>query len=255
MPRFDLFPAVDIAGGTLARAPRGGASTDPLDIVRTFARGGASWLHLADLDRAFGRGMNDAQLAALVREAHALGVRTQYSGGIDSGEALAVALASECARVNISAAALADRDFVREAIRTHGDRIAVCVDVRLTSIHPRGRKEPVGELDSTLAFLRDAGCARLIVTEIERDGALAGPPLALLEHVSSISSAEILASGGAASLDDIEALARLAGRTRVRGAIVGRALLDGRFTLPEALERVRNVAAMHAGQPPSERTP
>ncbi|ANP28141.1 MULTISPECIES: HisA/HisF-related TIM barrel protein [Dermabacter] len=254
MPRFDLFPAVDIAGGTLARAPRGGASTDPLDIVRTFARDGASWLHLADLDRAFGRGTNDAQLAAIVREAHALGVRTQYSGGIDSGEALAAALASDCARVNISAAALAERDFVREAIRTHGDRIAVCVDVRGASIHPRGRKEPIGDLDSTLTFLRGAGCARLIVTEIERDGALSGPPLALLERVSHESCGDIIASGGAASLGDIEALVRLSTFTRVRGAIVGRALLEGRFTLSEALERVRNVEARHARQP-SERTP
>ena len=254
MPRFDLFPAVDIAGGTLARAPRGGASTDPLDIVRTFARDGASWLHLADLDRAFGRGTNDAQLAAIVREAHALGVRTQYSGGIDTAGALDSALASGCARVNLSSAALANRDFVSDAIRTHGERIAVCVDVRGGTVHPRGAKHPVGELDDILAFLSNAGCARLIVTEVERDGALSGPPLALLERVSHESCGDIIASGGAASLDDIKALARLADRTRVRGAIVGRALLEGRFTLSEALERVRKVENDGAAQP-SERTP
>lgn len=254
MPRFELLPAVDIAGGTLARAPRATREMNPLDVARSFALDGAEWLHLADLDRAFGRGANASLLSDIVREASTLGMRTQYSGGIDTADALDTALASGCARVNLSSAALANRDFVSDAIRTHGDRIAVCVDVRGASIHPRGRKEPIGDLDSTLTFLRGAGCARLIVTEIERDGALAGPPLALLEQVSSISSSEILASGGAASLDDIKALARLADRTRVRGAIVGRALLEGRFTLSEALERVRNVEARHARQP-SERTP
>ncbi|QEU11462.1 HisA/HisF-related TIM barrel protein [Dermabacter vaginalis] len=254
MPRFELLPAVDIAGGTLARAPRATGELNPLDVARSFALDGAEWLHLADLDRAFDRGANASLLADIVREASTLGVRTQYSGGIDTADALDTALASGCARVNLSSAALANRDFVSDAIRTHGERIAVCVDVRGGTVHPRGAKHPVGELDDILAFLSNAGCARLILTDVERDGALSGPPLALLERVSHGSCGDIIASGGAANLGDIEALVRLTTFTRVRGAIVGRALLEGRFTLPEALERVRKVENHGAAQP-SERTP
>lgn len=253
MPQIELLPALDIADGALARAPYGNESARPLDVARSFAHDGATWLHLADLDRAFGSGTNDHQLAALVREAHVLGMRTQYSGGIDNAAALTTALDSGCSRANISAAALADRDFVHRAIKAHGERIAVCVDVRGDCVHPRGRKSPVGDLDEILAFLTDAGCVRLIVTEIERDGALVGPPLALLERISSVTSAEIIASGGIASLDDIGSLAQLAARTRVRGAVVGRALLEARFSFSQALARVRDVEATEAGQP-SERT-
>ncbi|MDU1123259.1 MAG: HisA/HisF-related TIM barrel protein, partial [Dermabacter sp.] len=170
----------------------------------------------------------------------------------DSPDALTTALATGCARVNLSASALADRGFVREAIHAHAERLAVCVDVRGTLVHPRGSEDPIGELTDILAFLNDAGCARLIVTEIDRDGALSGPPLALLESVSGATDAELIASGGIADLKDIEELVRLAGHTRVAGAIVGRALLEGRFGLAEALACVQRAENEGAEQP-SER--
>lgn len=219
MSQLALLPAIDIAGGALARAPRGRDALHPAEAARLFARSGAAWIHLADLDLAFGTGSNDTLLAEIVRGAQDLGVRTQCSGGIDSPDALTTALATGCARVNV---------------------------------HPRGSEDPIGELTDILAFLNDAGCARIIVTEVDRDGALSGPPVALLESVSRATDAELIASGGIANLKDIEDLARLAGHTRVAGAIVGRALLDGRFGLAEALACVQRAENEGAEQP-SER--
>ena len=194
-------------------------------------RDGAEWVHLVDLDAAFGRGSNRELLARVVGE---LDVDVELSGGIRDDESLAAALATGCRRVNLGTAALESPEWCARAIAEYGDRIAVGLDVRGTRLAARGWTREGGELYETLARLDAEGCARYVVTDITKDGTLRGPNLDLLREVCAATPRPVVASGGVSSLDDIRALAGLTA-VGVEGAIVGKALYAGAFTLPEAL--------------------
>jgi len=238
-----LLPAVDVADGAAVRLVRGAAGSetsygDPLEAALTWQRGGAQWIHLVDLDAAFGRGDNRALLADVVRR---VDVAVELSGGIRDDASLEAALATGCARVNLGTAALESPDWVRRAIAAHGERIAVGLDVRGTTLAARGWTQDGGDLWATLARLDQDGCSRYVVTDVHRDGTLTGPNLDLLREVCARTPAAVVASGGVSSLDDLRAIAALRAENghRVEGAIVGKALYAGAFTLPEALAAVR----------------
>ena|SRR5215472_1561534 len=236
---LELLPAVDVAGGRTVRLVQGAAGTetsygDPTDAALAWQEAGARWIHLVDLDAAFGRGSNGPQLADLIGR---LDVKVELSGGIRDDIALSGALATGCARVVIGTAALEDPDWVAKAIAEHGDRIAVGLDVRGTRLAARGWTTDGGELDDALDRLELAGCHRYVVTDIEKDGMLRGPNLDLLRQVCARTDKPVVASGGVASLTDLHAIASLV-PLGVEGAIVGKALYAGAFTLPEALAAV-----------------
>ncbi|MDT4940083.1 MAG: phosphoribosyl isomerase [Pseudonocardiales bacterium] len=235
-----LLPAVDVADGAAVRLVQGEAGTetsygDPLDAALAWQRDGAEWLHLVDLDAAFGRGDNRDLLASVVRS---LDIAVELSGGIRDDASLESALATGAARVNLGTAALEAPDWVRGAIAHYGDRIAVGLDVRGTTLAARGWTQEGGDLWETLARLDDDGCARYVVTDVHRDGTLTGPNLELLRDVCARTDAPVVASGGVSSLEDLRAIAGLT-ELGVEGAIVGKALYAGAFTLPEALAAVR----------------
>jgi 1-(5-phosphoribosyl)-5-[(5-phosphoribosylamino)methylideneamino] imidazole-4-carboxamide isomerase/N-(5'phosphoribosyl)anthranilate isomerase len=232
-----LLPAVDVADGAAVRLVQGAAGTetsygDPLEAARAWQRDGAQWLHLVDLDAAFGRGNNRELLRQVVG---ALDIAVELSGGIRDDASLDAALATGAVRVNLGTAALEDPDWVRTAIAKHGDRIAVGVDVRGTTLAARGWTKEGGDLWETLERLDQHGCARYVVTDVHRDGTLTGPNLQLLRDVCVRTPAYVVASGGVSSLEDLRAIDALG---TVEGAIVGKALYAGAFTLPEALAAV-----------------
>ncbi len=237
---FELLPAVDVAGGRAVRLVQGRAGTEttygaPLDAALAWQADGAQWIHLVDLDAAFGRGDNAALLAEVVG---ALDVRVELSGGIRDDESLAAALATGCARVNIGTAALEDPDWCASVIAKYGDRVAVGLDVRGSTLAARGWTEDGGDLWEVLARLERQDCSRYVLTDVTRDGTLTGPNLQLLQRVCEIADAPVVASGGVSSLADLVALAALA-PSGLEGAIVGKALYAGAFTLPQALAAVR----------------
>ncbi len=234
-----LLPAVDVADGAAVRLVQGAAGTetsygDPLAAATAWQRGGAEWIHLVDLDAAFGRGNNRELLGDVVRRLH---VAVELSGGIRDDASLEAALATGAARVNVGTAALESPDWVRTAIAKYGDRIAVGLDVRGTTLAARGWTQDGGDLWQTLQRLDDEGCARYVVTDVHRDGTLTGPNVQLLRDVCARTSAPVVASGGVSSLDDLRAIASLT-PIGIEGAIVGKALYAGAFTLPEALAAV-----------------
>ena len=234
-----LLPAVDVAGGQAVRLVQGEAGTetgygDPMEAALAWQRAGAEWIHLVDLDAAFGRGSNAALLGEVVRR---LDLNVELSGGIRDDDSLAAALATGCTRVNIGTAALENPDWVRSVIGRHGDQIAVGLDVRGTRLAARGWTSEGGDLHETLDRLDADGCARYVVTDVTKDGTLRGPNLDLLRDVCARTSRPVVASGGVSSLADLEAIAGLV-PLGVEGAIVGKALYAGAFTLEEALKAV-----------------
>jgi phosphoribosyl isomerase A len=240
---FTLLPAVDVVDGQAVRLVRGAAGTetgygDPMEAAREWVRGGAEWVHLVDLDAAFGRGSNADLLAGIIA---GLDVRVELSGGIRDDASLDRALGTGAARVIIGTAALEDPDWVAGVVGRHGDRVAVGLDGRADGgswrVSARGWTTDGGDLFETLARLDAAGCGRYVVTDINRDGMLTGPNLDLLRAVCAATGAAVIASGGVSSLTDLAALAGLA-PAGVEGAIVGKALYAGAFTLPEALAAV-----------------
>lgn len=236
-PTLDLLPAVDVQDGQAVRLVQGEAGSEttygaPLEAALTFQRGGARWLHLVDLDAAFGRGSNAALLAEVVA---AVDMQVELSGGIRDDESLAAALATGCRRVNLGTAALENPEWTAEVIAEHGDRVAVGLDVRGTTLAARGWTREGGDLWETLERLDAAGCSRYVVTDVAKDGTLRGPNLDLLREVCARTDAPVIASGGVSSLADLEALRGLVA-DGVEGAIVGKALYAGSFTLAEALD-------------------
>jgi phosphoribosyl isomerase A len=234
-----LLPAVDVADGAAVRLVQGEAGTEtsygePLEAALAWQRDGAEWVHLVDLDAAFGRGDNRELLATVVRR---LDVAVELSGGIRDDTSLDAALATGAARVNLGTAALESPDWVRAAIARHGDKIAVGLDVRGTTLAARGWTTEGGDIWATLARLDADGCARYVVTDVHKDGTLTGPNLQLLRDVCARTEAPVVASGGVSSLDDLRAIAGLTD-LGVEGAIVGKALYAGAFTLAEALAAV-----------------
>ncbi|MFG2086080.1 MULTISPECIES: bifunctional 1-(5-phosphoribosyl)-5-((5-phosphoribosylamino)methylideneamino)imidazole-4-carboxamide isomerase/phosphoribosylanthranilate isomerase PriA [unclassified Spirillospora] len=235
-----LLPAVDVADGQAVRLVQGEAGTEtsygaPLEAALAWQRAGAEWIHLVDLDAAFGRGSNRELLAEVTGK---LDVRVELSGGIRDDASLEAALATGCARVNIGTAALEDPAWCRKIIASHGDKIAVGLDVRGTTLAARGWTREGGDLWDVLARLEDDGCPRYVVTDVTKDGTLRGPNTGLLREVCSRTDKPVIASGGVSSLDDLRALAGLTG-DGVEGAIVGKALYARAFTLEEALEAVK----------------
>jgi phosphoribosylanthranilate isomerase len=237
MSRLVLLPAVDVADGQAVRLVQGEAGSatsygSPLQAALDWQAGGAEWIHLVDLDAAFGRGSNAALLAEVVA---ALDVRVEMSGGIRDDASLERALATGCSRVNLGTAALEDPGWTARAIARHGDAIAVGLDVRGTTLAARGWTQEGGDLWEVLERLDAAGCARYVVTDVTKDGTLRGPNLDLLRQVCARTTAPVVASGGISSLVDLAALRALVPEG-VEGAIVGKALYAGAFTLPEALD-------------------
>jgi phosphoribosyl isomerase A len=238
---FTLLPAVDVSGGQAVRLVQGAAGTetgygDPLAAALAWQAAGAEWIHLVDLDAAFGRGSNAALLAGVVGR---LDIAVELSGGIRDGASLTAALATGCARVNVGTAALERPEWVRDIIAAHAERVAVGLDVRGATLAARGWTRDGGDLDETLARLDRDGCRRFVVTDVTKDGTLAGPNLHLLRRVCARTDRPVIASGGVSSLDDLRALAALAS-LGVEGAIVGKALYAGAFTLEQALEAVKS---------------
>lgn len=236
---FELLPAVDVADGQAVRLVQGEAGSEthygaPLDAALAFQSDGAEWIHLVDLDAAFGRGSNAALLAEVVGR---LDIKVEMSGGIRDDASLEAALATGCTRVNIGTAALENPDWCATVIDRFGDRVAIGLDVRGTTLAARGWTQDGGDLWEVLARLDAQGCSRYVVTDVTKDGTLRGPNLDLLREVCSKTSAPVVASGGVSSLDDLRALAGLRA-VGVEGSIVGKALYAGAFTLPEALAAV-----------------
>jgi 1-(5-phosphoribosyl)-5-[(5-phosphoribosylamino)methylideneamino] imidazole-4-carboxamide isomerase/N-(5'phosphoribosyl)anthranilate isomerase len=248
-----LLPAVDVAGGRAVRLIRGEAGTETAygsarDAALAWQAGGAGWIHLVDLDAAFGRGSNAELLAAVIGE---LDVDVELSAGICDDASLEWALSTGCARVIIGTAALGDPVWCARVLAAHGERIAVGLDVHVVEaandvvthrLSSRGSTRDVGDLWATLARLTDDGCTRYVVTDVSRDGTLTGPNLELYRAVTDATDAAVIASGGISAVADLIALAELgAAGASLEGAIVGQALYAGRFTLPEALDAVRRI--------------
>ncbi|WP_089249191.1 bifunctional 1-(5-phosphoribosyl)-5-((5-phosphoribosylamino)methylideneamino)imidazole-4-carboxamide isomerase/phosphoribosylanthranilate isomerase PriA [Rhodococcoides kyotonense] len=238
-----LLPAVDVAGGEAVRLVQGEAGSEtkygsPRDAALAWQNDGAEWVHLVDLDAAFGRGSNRELLADVVGE---LDVKVELSGGIRDDESLRAALATGCARVNLGTAAIENPEWCARAIGEFGERIAVGLDVRIEDGTPRvkgrGWVSDGGDLWEILERLERDGCSRYVVTDVSKDGTLTGPNLDLLSQVCAKTDKPVVASGGVSTIDDLRAIATLVDQG-VEGSIVGKALYAGRFTLPDALAAV-----------------
>ena len=240
---LELLPAVDITEGRAVQLAQGVAGServygDPVAAAVRWQDAGAEWIHLVDLDAAFGRGSNRELQAEIV---DALDIQVEMSGGIRDDESLAAALATGCRRVNIGTAALEQPEWCAKVIAEHGDRVAIGLDVRGRTLAARGWTQDGGDLYETLARLDAEGCARYVVTDVNKDGMLQGPNLQLLRDVCAATPAPVVASGGVTTLDDIRALMSLVPEG-VEGAIAGTALYEGRFTLEDALAVTRGTS-------------
>lgn len=236
--KLELLPAVDVASGKAVRLTQGEAGSEedfghPLEAAQAWIEAGAEWIHLVDLDAAFGRGDNREVIADVV--ARSGGVKIELSGGIRDDESLARAIELGARRVNLGTAALEDPEWTARAIAIYGDQIAVGLDVRGTTLAARGWTQEGGDLFEVLARLEEAGCPRYVVTDVTKDGTLKGPNLELLRSVMEKTERPVVASGGIATLDDIAALRELV-PLGLEGAILGKSLYAGRFTLEQALE-------------------
>ncbi|HET6301522.1 bifunctional 1-(5-phosphoribosyl)-5-((5-phosphoribosylamino)methylideneamino)imidazole-4-carboxamide isomerase/phosphoribosylanthranilate isomerase PriA [Microbacterium sp.] len=237
-PELILLPAVDVADGKAVRLTQGEAGTessfgDPVEAAEEWARQGAKWIHLVDLDAAFGRGSNSNVLRKVIRQVK--GVQVELSGGIRDDRSLETALEIGAARINLGTAALENPEWAADVISRYGEVVAVGLDVRGTTLAARGWTREGGDLWTVLKRLEEAGCSRYVVTDVTKDGTLRGPNLDLLREITSRTPKPIVASGGVATLDDIAALRDLV-PLGVEGAIIGKALYTGAFTLTEALD-------------------
>ncbi len=237
MNYLQLLPAIDVKDARAVRLVQGELSKEsiygePLEVALEFQSAGAQWIHLVDLDAAFGRGDNSELLAKVVG---ALDIKVELSGGIRDDQSLTRALATGCTRVNLGTAALEDPQWTSRVIAQYGDRIAVGLDVRGHTLAARGWTKEGGNLFETLARLDRDGCVRYVVTDVTKDGTLAGPNFQLLKSVCAATDRPVIASGGISSLSDIAELAKLRS-IGIEGAIVGKALYAGAFTLQEALK-------------------
>lgn len=239
---LELLPAVDVADGQAVRLVQGALGSEtsygsPLDAALQWQADGAEWVHLVDLDAAFGKGSNRELLADVIGQ---LDIKVELSGGIRDDASLAAALATGCTRVNLGTAAIENPEWCAKAVSQYGDQIAVGLDVRGTTLAARGWTKEGGDLFETLARLDRDGCSRYVVTDVAKDGTLTGPNLELLRQVCAATDKPVVASGGVSSLQDLRDIAVLSG-IGVEGAIIGKALYAGAFTLPEALTAVREL--------------
>ncbi|KIU02220.1 MULTISPECIES: bifunctional 1-(5-phosphoribosyl)-5-((5-phosphoribosylamino)methylideneamino)imidazole-4-carboxamide isomerase/phosphoribosylanthranilate isomerase PriA [Frigoribacterium] len=241
-PALTLFPAVDVAGGQAVRLTQGEAGSetnygDPVSAADDWASQGAEWLHLVDLDAAFGRGDNRAVIKRVIKQVK--GVNVELSGGIRDDKSLEDALSTGVKRINLGTAALENPEWAAHVIAEYGEAVAVGLDVRGTTLAARGWTEEGGDLWTVLARLEEAGCARYVVTDVTKDGTLQGPNVDLLRQVMEHTDRPVIASGGISSLDDLVALRELVPQG-LEGAIVGKALYSGAFTLGAALDVASN---------------
>jgi 1-(5-phosphoribosyl)-5-[(5-phosphoribosylamino)methylideneamino] imidazole-4-carboxamide isomerase/N-(5'phosphoribosyl)anthranilate isomerase len=241
---LSLLPAVDVADGQAVRLVQGAAGSetsygDPLEAALAWQNDGAEWVHLVDLDAAFGRGSNAELLATVVGR---LDVKVELSGGIRDDASLTAALATGAARVNIGTAALEDPEWCDRVVGEYGERVAIGLDVRGRTLSARGWTRDGGDLFDVLARLDKAGASRYVVTDITKDGTMRGPNLELLREVCSATDRPIIASGGVSTLDDLRALATLE-PVGVDGVIAGKALYAGAFTVREALDALALATA------------
>jgi 1-(5-phosphoribosyl)-5-[(5-phosphoribosylamino)methylideneamino] imidazole-4-carboxamide isomerase/N-(5'phosphoribosyl)anthranilate isomerase len=248
-----LLPAVDVQDGTAVRLVEGRAGTEtaygsPVDAARQWAEQGATWIHLVDLDAAFGRGSNRDLLAEVVRS---VDVPVEVSGGIRDDDSLAAALASGAARVIIGTAALEDPDWVASVLDRHGDRVAVSLDVRGHTLAARGWTREGGDLWEALERLDGQGCARYVVTDVSKDGTMKGPNLHLLREVLERTDRRVIASGGIAHVSQLHELQELVPHG-LEGAIIGKALYEGAFTLAEAIAATEPTRYFYEWNPPND---
>ncbi|MGA0850783.1 MAG: bifunctional 1-(5-phosphoribosyl)-5-((5-phosphoribosylamino)methylideneamino)imidazole-4-carboxamide isomerase/phosphoribosylanthranilate isomerase PriA [Candidatus Nanopelagicaceae bacterium] len=237
MKPLELLPAVDVREGQAVRLVQGELSAQsnygaPLEAALDFQNAGAEWIHLVDLDAAFGSGSNHELLAEVIGK---LDIKVELSGGIRDEESLLRALSTGCARINLGTAALENPDWTASVIARFGERIAVGLDVRGRTLAARGWTKEGGDLFETLQRLDSDGCARFVVTDVNKDGTLQGPNIELLRQVCNATNRPIIASGGVSKLQDLKDLRALT-EIGVEGAIVGKALYAGAFTLPQAIE-------------------
>lgn len=236
MKILDILPAIDVKEGSAIRLVQGELDKqskygDPLEIAAEFVAAGASWIHLVDLDAAFGLGNNFEVLASVIKS---VDIKIELSGGIRDDESLERALSTGCARINLGTAALEQEEWTESVIKKHGDKIAVGLDVRGRELSARGWTKSGGDLFEAITRLDKAGCARYVLTDITRDGTLTGPNLELFKEVTSFTKTPIVASGGISSLTDVKALTQLTNQG-VEGVIIGKALYAGAFTLAQVL--------------------
>jgi phosphoribosylformimino-5-aminoimidazole carboxamide ribotide isomerase/phosphoribosylanthranilate isomerase len=232
-----LLPAVDVADGKAVRLSQGAAGTEtdygsPLEAAQLFIDAGAEWIHLVDLDAAFSRGENRAIIKSVIDNSN--GTNIELSGGIRDTDSLDAALAAGATRVNLGTAALENPEWTAEVIALHGEKIAVGLDVRGTTLAARGWTEDGGDLFEVLDRLEAAGCARYVVTDVTKDGMLLGPNIEMLKQVLARTNKPVIASGGISSLDDLKNLRELV-PLGLEGAILGKSLYAGKFTLEQAL--------------------
>lgn len=237
-PKLELLPAVDVADGKAVRLTQGEAGTEvnygsPHEAALDWVKQGAEWIHLVDLDAAFGRGHNAEVLKKVIR--HARGAKIELSGGIRDDASLEAALALGPTRINLGTAALENPEWTASVIAKHGEQIAVGLDVRGETLAARGWTEEGGNLWEVLERLEEAGCSRYVVTDVTKDGTLQGPNVELLKKVMERTNRPVIASGGVSSLDDLVKLRELV-PLGLEGAIVGKALYAGAFTLAAALD-------------------
>jgi 1-(5-phosphoribosyl)-5-[(5-phosphoribosylamino)methylideneamino] imidazole-4-carboxamide isomerase/N-(5'phosphoribosyl)anthranilate isomerase len=236
MKDLEILPAIDVKDGVVIRLTKGALDKgskygDPLEVANEFKSSGVSWIHLVDLDAAFGLGNNFEVLASVIKS---VDIKIQLSGGIKDDESLNKALSTGCSRINLATTALDNPEWVETVIKKHGDKIAVSLDVMGRVLSPRGGTKSGGHLFQMITRLDQAGCARYVLTDVNRDGTLTGPNLELLKEVISFTKTPIVASGGVSSLSDVKALTQLTDQG-VEGVIIGKALYTGAFTLAQVI--------------------
>ena len=226
---MELYPAVDIEGGRVVRAPPHGAKAEPLGALAAFTRAGARWIHLVDMDRAYGRPDNHALIAAVLQAAR---VHVQVGGGLFREIDIDQMFTLGATRVVIGARGAVDAGLVERLVARHGPtRLAVGIDAKDGRVAPRGTQEILDITVRDLAMrVAQLGIRTIIYNEVTRDGQLTGPDIAGARQLAAL-GLEVIVSGGVGSLDDL----RAAKTARLAGACVGRALYDGRFTIAEAL--------------------
>jgi 1-(5-phosphoribosyl)-5-[(5-phosphoribosylamino)methylideneamino] imidazole-4-carboxamide isomerase/N-(5'phosphoribosyl)anthranilate isomerase len=240
MKALEILPAIDVKDGVAIRLTKGELDNqskygDPLEVAGEFVKSGVNWIHLVDLDAAFGLGNNFEILDSIIKS---VDIKIQLSGGIKDDESLNRALTTNCSRINLGTAALDNPEWVESVIKKHGDKIAVALDVDGKVLSPRGGTKSGGDLFQMITRLDKSGCARYVLTDVNRDGALSGPNLELLKEVTSFTKTPIVASGGVSSLSDVKSLMQLTDQG-VEAVIIGKGLYTGTFTLAQVLSTVK----------------
>jgi len=237
LPELQILPAIDVKNGRAVRLFQGELAKEsnyglPVEVAKEFSAEGASWIHLVDLDAAFGIGSNFELIQEVISS---VDIKVELSGGIRDDDSLKRALSTGCKRVNLGTAAIENPEWTAKVIGQYGEKIAVGLDVRGHTLATRGWTEQGGDLFEMISKLDAAGCSRYIVTDVTKDGTLTGPNLELLREVCAATSAPVIASGGISELQDLIDL-RAMTNLGVEGAIVGKAIYSGAFSLAQALE-------------------